>query len=141
MALTTTNAQISIQDGASAAVNLTAFSQIGFFTPGNQVTFALQSVAGINRAEITLICPKYPGLNGLVYIWTPGNVNGWQVFYLQAFSAFHYLLSGGFSKPALYPPSLLRTLKKLDNLLSRWPRLFGARSLIGLTPSPTNALP
>jgi len=36
MALTTTNAQISIQDGASAAVNLTAFSQIGFFTPGNQ---------------------------------------------------------------------------------------------------------
>src|SRR5882757_2248514 len=79
MALTTANAQISIQDGANAAVNLTAFTSIGFFTPGNLVTFALQSTAGINRAEFTLICPKYPGLHGLVYIWTPGNVNGWQV--------------------------------------------------------------
>ena len=62
-------------------------------------------------------------------------VSGWKLFHAEAFSAFHYLFSGGFSKPALYPSSLLRPFRKIDALLSRWPRLFGARCLIGLSPS------
>jgi len=95
----------------------------------------------IEPSEAAADSSYYAAQGNATRMFFRSNVNGWQVFYRQAFSAFHYLLSGGFSKPALYPPSLLRTLKKLDNLLSRWPRLFGARSLIGLTPSPTNALP
>lgn len=79
MALTTTNAQISIQDGNLPAVNLTSGTSIGLFTPGAQVTFALQSTTGIARAEYTLICPRYPGLHQNTFIWTQGQVNAFQV--------------------------------------------------------------
>jgi SAM-dependent methyltransferase len=60
---------------------------------------------------------------------------GWTVAYAEAFSAFAYLLSGGYSRPNLYPPACLRLFQKLDAVLSRWPRLFGARCLIALTPA------
>jgi len=53
-------------------------------------------------------------------------------FHAQAFSSFNYLLSGGYSKPALYPESWLEVIQRWDEFLSRWPRLFGARCLIGL---------
>jgi SAM-dependent methyltransferase len=58
----------------------------------------------------------------------------WTVFHAEAFASFRYLLSGGYSKPALYPEALSGSLKRLDTFLSRWPRLFAARCLIGLTP-------
>jgi hypothetical protein len=79
MALTTTNAQISIQDGPLAPVNLTSATSIGQFTPGALVTFALQSTAGVGRYEMTLICPRYPGLHQNTFVWNPGQVNAWQV--------------------------------------------------------------
>jgi SAM-dependent methyltransferase len=58
----------------------------------------------------------------------------WSVIHAQAFSAFEYLLSGGFSRQALYPTSFRPMLVHLDRLLSRWPRLFGARCLVVLEP-------
>lgn len=79
MALTTTNAQISIQDGPLPAVNLTSGTSIGLFTPGATVTFALQSTTGVARAEYTLICPRYPGLHQNTFVWTQGQVNAFQV--------------------------------------------------------------
>jgi SAM-dependent methyltransferase len=59
---------------------------------------------------------------------------GWTVFYAEAFASFSYLLSGGFSKPALYPTGSLSALARLDQALSHWPGLFGARCLVGLRP-------
>ena len=59
---------------------------------------------------------------------------GWSIFHAEAFSAFHYLLSGGFSKRAMYPAAWLGTVQRVDAALSRWPRLFGGRCLIGLQP-------
>lgn len=79
MALTVTNAQISIQDGPLPAVNLTSGTDVGQFTPGADVIFALQSTAGIARAEYTLICPKYAGLNGITFEWVPGKVNAFRI--------------------------------------------------------------
>jgi SAM-dependent methyltransferase len=58
---------------------------------------------------------------------------GWQVFHAEAFACFSYLLTGGFSKPAMYPTTLSEMLIRLDSLLSRWPRLFAGRCLVGLT--------
>lgn len=57
---------------------------------------------------------------------------GWTQFHAVAFSGFSYLLSGGFSKPALFPARWLPWLQRCDQTLSRWPRLFGARCLVGL---------
>jgi SAM-dependent methyltransferase len=62
----------------------------------------------------------------------PGWPNGWKKLHAQAFGSFSYLLSGGYSKPALYPASFLPILQSCDDFLSHWPRLFGARSLIAL---------
>ncbi len=58
--------------------------------------------------------------------------DGWKVFHAEAFSCFHYLLAGGYSQPALYPARWLAGLQRLDTRLSRWPRLFGGRCLVGL---------
>jgi SAM-dependent methyltransferase len=59
---------------------------------------------------------------------------GWRVFHAEAFSCFHYLLSGGFSKPACYPASRLEAFRRVDAKLSRWPRVFGGRCLVGMSP-------
>ena len=48
----------------------------------------------------------------------------------EAFSTWHYLLSGGFSKPALYPRRALPLLRWLDAHLPA--RLFGGRCLVVL---------
>ena len=60
--------------------------------------------------------------------------SGWFLIHAEAFAGFSYLFSGGFSKPALYPARWLPRLGRLDQALSRWPGLFGARCLIGLQP-------
>jgi len=62
-------------------------------------------------------------------------LDGWRIFHHEALSAFSYLLSGGYSKPALLPGRCLRGLAGLDTFLSRWPRLFAARCLVGLEPA------
>lgn len=64
----------------------------------------------------------------------PQILQGWRIIHVEAFAAFSYLLSGGYSKPAVYPSRLLRALQALDAKLSRWPRLFGGRCLVALTP-------
>jgi SAM-dependent methyltransferase len=58
---------------------------------------------------------------------------GWTIFHREALASFSYLFSGGFSKPSMYPFPLLGVAEKVDQWLSRWPRLFGARCLVGLT--------
>ena len=63
-----------------------------------------------------------------------GRPHSLDVVHAEAFSAWHYLLSGGFSKPALYPAVSLKCLQVLDRRLSRWPKLFGARCVVGLSP-------
>ena len=65
----------------------------------------------------------------------PGWPEGWNVFHAEAFSCFHYLLSGGYSKPAFYPAAWLTILQGLDSGLSHWPRIFGGRCLVGLRPA------
>lgn len=57
---------------------------------------------------------------------------GWSVFHAERFAAFAYLLSGGFRRRAAYPRRCLGVLQGVDRFLSRWPRLFGGRCLVGL---------
>ncbi len=64
----------------------------------------------------------------------PGWPAGWVVFHAEGFSCFYYLLSGGYGKPAFYPTRWLEGLQKAEASLSRWPRIFGGRCLIGLRP-------
>jgi SAM-dependent methyltransferase len=64
----------------------------------------------------------------------PGWPEGWNILHAEAFSCFYYMCSGGYSKPALYPARWLAALQKFEVKLSRWPRVFGGRCLVGLRP-------
>ena len=57
---------------------------------------------------------------------------GWKVFHAEGFSCFYYLLSGGYSKPAFYPARWLEIIRRFEAKLSRCPRAFGGRCLLGL---------
>jgi len=63
------------------------------------------------------------------------NIPGWKVIHAEAFSAWHYLFSGGYSRRALYPERWLEALRRADATLSQWPKLFGGRCLVTLSPS------
>jgi SAM-dependent methyltransferase len=58
----------------------------------------------------------------------------WKVFHKRPVVSFSYLLSGGYSKPAMYPEMALPVMQKIDAMLSYLPSLFAARCLVGLTP-------
>jgi SAM-dependent methyltransferase len=60
---------------------------------------------------------------------------GWKIFHAEGFSCFHYLFSGGYSKPAFYPAGWLGALLRIEVKLSRWPPVFGGRCLVGLRPA------
>lgn len=62
----------------------------------------------------------------------PSLLEGWTVRHAEAFSAFSYLLSGGYSKPALYPAQLFPFWLRLDRVLSQFPSVFAARCLVTL---------
>lgn len=62
----------------------------------------------------------------------PDLLRNWTLIHQEAFASFSYLLSGGFSKRALYNLSWLPRLQQVDARLSRFPRLFGARCLVVL---------
>jgi SAM-dependent methyltransferase len=62
-------------------------------------------------------------------------LSGWKLRHAEVFSAFYYLLSGGYRRPAFYPAPWLGALQAIDRALSRWPKLFGARCLAALSPA------
>ncbi|MDX1592973.1 MAG: methyltransferase domain-containing protein [Gammaproteobacteria bacterium] len=62
----------------------------------------------------------------------PGWSQGWIVRHRARYADLSYLLSGGFSKPALYPRRWLPAIRSLDGALSRLPRLFASRCLVCL---------
>ncbi len=56
----------------------------------------------------------------------------WNMLRAERFAAFSYIFSGGFSRPACYPPSMYPLFKAMDGLLSKCPTLFGGRCLVTL---------
>ncbi len=54
----------------------------------------------------------------------------WRKIETIRLSAFAYAASGGFSKPQLYPTSMLPWIKKLEKLLDLFPALFATRLLV-----------
>jgi hypothetical protein len=57
-------------------------------------------------------------------------LTGWQRIETIRFSAMAYAASGGFSKPQLYPTSLLPVIKKLEKVFDLFPALFATRLLV-----------
>lgn len=89
----------------------------------------------IEASETVLENGYYAAQGNATRMFFQNRIKGWQVIHAEVISAFHYLLSGGFSKPALYPHAILQPIKNLDRLLSHWPRIFGARCLVVLSPN------
>jgi len=60
-------------------------------------------------------------------------IDQWQLQECAVWSDFAYLLSGGFSKPALYPMALRPAVQMIDKMLTKIsPQIFAARMLVRL---------
>lgn len=57
-------------------------------------------------------------------------LNDWQKIETRRLSAIAYAASGGFSKPQLYPASILPLLRKLEKVLDLFPAFFATRLLV-----------
>ena len=59
-------------------------------------------------------------------------MDGLEILERKAFSCWGYFLSGGFSKPSMYPKALLPVWNVIDGMLSLCPPLFAGRCLVTL---------
>lgn len=60
----------------------------------------------------------------------PSLLVDWRKIETIPLSAIAYAASGGFSKPQLYPPSMLPLIKKLEKVFDLFPALFATRLLV-----------
>lgn len=65
----------------------------------------------------------------------PEIVAGWKVLARERIGAWAYALTGGYSKPQLYPTALYPLMRSLDGVMALAPQLFALRALIVLQPS------
>ena len=79
MALATTAPLVTIQNGSGASTAVAQGATLNV-TPGLPLTFSLTNgTSGIQRWELTFLCPSYPGLHQRTFTWTPGMATTWQV--------------------------------------------------------------
>ena len=66
---------------------------------------------------------------------TPEVLDGWEVVARERIGAWAYALTGGYSKPQLYPTALYPVMRGLDKVAELVPQLMALRALIVLRPS------
>lgn len=64
--------------------------------------------------------------------WQEYITKDWNIEAVKKFSALSYVLSGGFSKPALYPAFALPLIKICEKFFDLFPFLFATRTLVVL---------
>ncbi|MEO8680326.1 MAG: methyltransferase domain-containing protein [Vicinamibacterales bacterium] len=62
----------------------------------------------------------------------PAVLDGWEVVAREAIGAWPYALSGGYSKPQVYPTGLYPLLDRLDRFAAAVPKLSALRTLVVL---------
>lgn len=60
-------------------------------------------------------------------------LENWTVELSKKYSALNYILSGGYSKPQLFPSSKYPLITKIEKVLDHFPKLFATRLLVVLT--------
>ena len=64
----------------------------------------------------------------------PEILEGWEVVARERLGAWAYALTGGYSKPQLYPAALYPLVSGVDRVAEMMPQLFALRALIVLRP-------
>ena len=59
-------------------------------------------------------------------------LENWNILKVKKYSAISYVLSGGFSKPALYPESALPVMRSLEKIFDLFPPIFATRMMVVL---------
>lgn len=65
----------------------------------------------------------------------PEILDGWEVIARERVGAWAYALTGGYSKPQLYPTALYPVMRGLDKVAELVPQLMALRALVVLRPS------
>jgi SAM-dependent methyltransferase len=109
--------------------------------------FHHEPIALNSKIELFPLCGERPSGHG--YYAAQGNawrifIKGeraellvqWNIIRCRTLCALSYALSGGFSKPCLYPPFILPAIRMADRLLEVSPQIFGTRLLVVLEKGP-----
>ena len=70
----------------------------------------------------------------------PEILDGWEVIARERLGAWAYALTGGYSKPQLYPAALYPLMIGVDTVAEMLPKLFALRALIVLRPISARAI-
>lgn len=65
----------------------------------------------------------------------PSILDGWEIVARERVGAWAYALTGGYSKPQLYPAALYPAVSGFDRIAEWFPRLLALRALVVLRPS------
>lgn len=60
------------------------------------------------------------------------NLDEWNIIEKQKYSALPYILSGGYSKPQMFPSKSLPNIKAIEKVMDHFPRIFSTRLLVVL---------
>ncbi|MBN2481225.1 MAG: class I SAM-dependent methyltransferase [Bacteroidales bacterium] len=100
---------------------LAVFRDISWYAPENFDPWRSKYYAAQSSSEKAFFTKKYKD-----------HLKDWEVVFRKKYSATAYILSGGYSKPQLFPDKLYKTLTSIEKALDLLPCLFGTRSLVVL---------
>jgi SAM-dependent methyltransferase len=87
--------------------------------------------------------PYFAAQSRAARIFQKGEISEWQAQWnlvaLEEIVSFAYVLSGGFTRPQLYPTCLLSTIQRIDRVLAHFGSVLATRLLIALEKKATNA--
>ena len=86
--------------------------------------------------------PYFAAQSRAARIFQKGEITAWQTQWkllsVEEIVSFAYILSGGFSRPQLYPTCLLSMIQRIDRFLTRFGTLLAARLLVALEKKSSN---
>ena len=116
-------------------------SPLGFFVYGifhHEHIGLFKKINWINSKDENLNAEYYAAQENATKIfgknskWKKEILKDWNIIYNKKYSAISHILSGGFSKPSLYPAGTLPFMQKIEKILDLFPFLFATRVMVVL---------
>ena len=100
---------------------LALFKPLQWLAPPDWSSKDQRYYASASQATRVFLLPKHRSL-----------LSQWQISSIRKWTALEYVLSGGYSKPQLYPTCALSLLRRISQYMDVCPALFATRMLVVL---------
>jgi len=124
--------RLIIMDPAMSIAGRIVFGLFHHEPLGFKHTFSSRSVQLRSPSDLPYFAAQSSAHRLLERQLLPDLLRDWKTVHIQKITSFTYLASGGFRGRKLYPSFALPLMRRIDELLGRWPDLFAARLLVVL---------